>query len=180
MTRQKDLKQRVRARMAKTGEAYVTARGHVLADRPEPAFDVVETIDVSEAAAALGLRCGAVIFPKLAARVGADVALARLRDALTATGDDPAMKTVRSAVLYGVPPAAIRNEFRRIDSLRDYIRRVQAGIGGASPGGGMLALGVGDVMMLCVAASSRDGGAVIYLQAPDEVIGQRNLSLLVR
>jgi hypothetical protein len=36
MTRKADLKQRVRARMAKTGESYATARSHVLAERPGP------------------------------------------------------------------------------------------------------------------------------------------------
>jgi hypothetical protein len=40
MTRKADFKQRVRARMAKTGESYATARGHVLAEQsglPVPA-----------------------------------------------------------------------------------------------------------------------------------------------
>ena len=37
MTKQADFKQRVRARMAKTGESYATARSHVLAERPGPA-----------------------------------------------------------------------------------------------------------------------------------------------
>lgn len=146
----------------------------------EPAFDVVETVDVSDTAAALGLRCRAVIFPELAARVGAEVALTRLRDALTATEDDPHTKILRATALRGERPPSFRDELRKIDSVRDFIRRVHAGIGGTSPGGGMLALGVGDVMMLCVAGSSREGDAVVYLQTADEMIGQRNLSLLPR
>jgi hypothetical protein len=36
MTRQKHLKERVRARMSKTGESYTAARRHVVAARPEP------------------------------------------------------------------------------------------------------------------------------------------------
>src|SRR5215207_7544827 len=36
MTKQADLKQRVRARMAKTGESYAVARLHVLGDRSQP------------------------------------------------------------------------------------------------------------------------------------------------
>jgi hypothetical protein len=36
MTKKADLKQRVRARMAKTGESYATARSHVLAEQPGP------------------------------------------------------------------------------------------------------------------------------------------------
>jgi hypothetical protein len=34
MTKQADFKQRVRARMAKTGESYATARSHILAEQP--------------------------------------------------------------------------------------------------------------------------------------------------
>jgi hypothetical protein len=37
MTKQADFKQRVRARMAKTGESYSTARRHLLAERPDAA-----------------------------------------------------------------------------------------------------------------------------------------------
>jgi hypothetical protein len=37
MTRQADFKRRVRARMAKTGESYATARSQLLAERPVPA-----------------------------------------------------------------------------------------------------------------------------------------------
>ncbi len=36
MTRQADFKRRVRARMAKTGESYATARGQLLAEQPVP------------------------------------------------------------------------------------------------------------------------------------------------
>jgi hypothetical protein len=36
MTKQADLKRRVRVRMAKTGESYATARTHVLSERPLP------------------------------------------------------------------------------------------------------------------------------------------------
>jgi hypothetical protein len=39
MTKQADLKRRVRARMAKTGESYATARSRLLAGRPDPAPD---------------------------------------------------------------------------------------------------------------------------------------------
>jgi hypothetical protein len=39
MTKQADFKRRVRARMAKTGESYATARSHVLAGQPDPAGD---------------------------------------------------------------------------------------------------------------------------------------------
>lgn len=90
MTQHRDLKRRIRERMDKTGETYMTARRHVLGAREEtsaPALDVVETIDVSPQAAELGLKCRASIFPQLAACVDATLALGRLRDALHATED---------------------------------------------------------------------------------------------
>jgi hypothetical protein len=40
MTKQADFKQRVRARMAKTGESYATARSHLLAEQPEQSLSV--------------------------------------------------------------------------------------------------------------------------------------------
>ena len=39
MTRQADFKRRVRARMAKTGESYATARGRLLAEQPDTTPD---------------------------------------------------------------------------------------------------------------------------------------------
>jgi hypothetical protein len=183
MTRQRDLKDRIRARMAKTGEAYMTARRHVLADREdsvEPPFDFIEPVDVTDQAAALGLRCRALMFPRLAERIGAEVALGRLRDALTATDDDPATALMRAVVLRGELPPPLRQEVKSFEALAAFIRRVRAGIGGASPGGGMLALLAGDALMLCVVSKTPRDEPVVFLQLGDEVIGQRNLSLLPR
>jgi hypothetical protein len=189
MTQQRDLKRRIRERMAKTGEAYVTARQHVLAARdddpaePAPAsvFDVVEPIDVSDDATALGLKCQVSIFPKLAARVDAISALTRLRDALLDTEDDSSLSVMQRLVLHGVvPPAAIGEEFRDFYVLRNFVRRARAGIGGASPRGRMLALPVHDVMMICVASKTRHGGPIAYLHGIDEIVGQRNLIGFVR
>jgi hypothetical protein len=48
MTRQADFKRRVRARMAKTGESYATARGHLLAEwGADPAAWMVDALHVS-------------------------------------------------------------------------------------------------------------------------------------
>jgi hypothetical protein len=165
----------------KPGEPYLGAGRPVLAardDRPAPGLDVVETIDVSAQAAELGLACRATMFPQLAAHVDAAVALARLRDALHATEDDPGMKVMRALVLRGEAPPPPTRELRRFEDLRGFIRRVRAGIGGASPGGYMLALIVKDVMMLCVAASTKHGEPIVYLQTVDDVVGQRNLIAL--
>ncbi len=176
MTQHRDLKRRIRDRMAKTGESYVTARQHVLAARePDPPFDVIEPIDISDAAKALGLRCRASMFPRLAAVVDAERALARLRDALVTTATDPGLAILRGLVLRGELPPSARLEFRAIGPLRDYIRRVRAGIGGASPRGSMLALVVSDVMMICVAAATMQREPIVYLQTVDEAIGQRTL-----
>lgn len=48
MTTHKDFKRLVRGRMQKTGEAYTTARSHLLAKRPHPAF--AELAGMSDAA----------------------------------------------------------------------------------------------------------------------------------
>jgi hypothetical protein len=189
MTQHRDLKRRIRERMARTGEAYVTARQHVLADRieepTEPAptspFDVVEPVDVTQDAAALGLKCQASMFPGLAARVDAISALTRLRDALLDTEDDRSLGMMRRLVLHGeVAPSKLGEQLRQFGVLRDFVRRAQAGIGGPSPGGRMLALPVRDVMMVCVASSTRHGEPIVYLHGVDEIVGQRNLIGVVR
>lgn len=185
MTQQRDLKRRIRDRMAKTGESYVTARLHVLADRPEPApepapdsrvpaFEVVETIDISDDAFALGLRCRAGMFPKLAALVDAPTALVRLRDALVGTENDDQLTVMRRLVLYGERAPSMRHEFAQSGRLRGFIERVRAGIGGVSPGGGMLALTVRDVMMICAAAVTRLDEPIVYLHGVDEISARIN------
>jgi hypothetical protein len=142
---------------------------------------VVEPIDVTAEARALGLRCHAVMFPQLAAAVDPTIALTRLRDALAGTEDDRAFDVMRRLVVHGeVPAKPLRDESRRFELLRTFLRRARAGIGGASPGGRMVALAVRDCMMLCSASSTRDGEPVVYLQGCDEIVGQRNLIALPR
>ncbi|MEV0381467.1 hypothetical protein [Nonomuraea sp. NPDC050643] len=51
MTKKADFKRRVRARMAKTGESYATARSHLLAERPDPT-DVTGTTGTTGTTAA--------------------------------------------------------------------------------------------------------------------------------
>src|SRR5687768_13164633 len=96
MTAKRDFKKRVRRRQAATGESYTAARARVLAERPgsvaEPAaaaaatrpsaVPVLELVDVTEAAEALGLRCRATMAMPLARQLGVTTALTRLRDAL--------------------------------------------------------------------------------------------------
>jgi hypothetical protein len=69
MTKQADFKRRVRARMAKTGESYASARTHVLADRDGPAREPVSST------AALHLTNGDATVPGLLATGLADTIL---------------------------------------------------------------------------------------------------------
>jgi hypothetical protein len=55
MTKQADLKRRVRARMAKTGESYTTARAQVLADRPSTTLHVTNGDSTEHTLAQTGL-----------------------------------------------------------------------------------------------------------------------------
>src|SRR5688572_6082563 len=50
MPNQKDLKKIVRARMEKTGEAYTTARRHVVSKKQEPQIDYAELAGMSDEA----------------------------------------------------------------------------------------------------------------------------------
>jgi len=138
MTERRDLKRRVRARQVRTGESYMTALRHVQGERPG-AIPTVELVDLTELGAPLGFKCRVVIFPKIVAEIDAAAMLEQLRDALLATEGDRAFSLMRAVVLRGeqvripMTPAAID------DALR-FVRRVKAGIGGASDGGHMLAL----------------------------------------
>jgi hypothetical protein len=145
MTAKKDLKRRVRERQARTGESYMTALRQVRGaqeppDRP-PAFPVVELGDLTDAGAALGMRCRIGIFPGLAARVDGARALTRLRDLLLATAGDPALELMRAVVLRGETPERPLG-IADVTAARTFIARVRAGLGGVSLGGRMLALQV--------------------------------------
>jgi len=140
MTAKRDLKRLVRDRQAKTGERYTTALHHVLAQRPNPPFSVVELVDLSADAAKLGFRCRVSMFPALAERVDAADVLLRIRDVLFATEGDPATARLRAVVLRGEPlisgvwPSGFFEEGRR------FMARARAGLGGVSESGRMLAM----------------------------------------
>lgn len=138
MTAKRDLKRRVRDRQGRTGESYMVALRHVLDQRPN-AVPVVEMIDLSDVATALGIQCQARMAPVLAERIDAASALRRLRDALIATAADPAFDLMRRVVLHGEPAVA---RPAGIDPGRRFLARVRAGIGGISEHGRMLALAV--------------------------------------
>lgn len=52
MTKQKDLKRLIRARMEKTGESYTAARAHIVAKRSPPKAEYVELAGMSDEAVA--------------------------------------------------------------------------------------------------------------------------------
>jgi hypothetical protein len=138
MTARRDLKRRVRERQGQTGESYMTALRHVLDQRPS-AVPVVELIELTEVAEAIGIQCRVRMAPALADRIDAVDALRRLRAALLATERDRAFDLMRRVVLYGESPV-LRIRTEDADAGRRFVARVRAGIGGISEHGRLLAL----------------------------------------
>jgi hypothetical protein len=137
MTAKRDLKRRVRERQARTGESYTAALHQVRDQRPN-AVPVVELVDVTEVAAALGIKCIVRLQPGLAERIDAAAVLRRLCSALMATTRDAAFELMRSVVLHGESPPARQD----VHETWQFMERVRAGIGGISEGGTLLALTV--------------------------------------
>lgn len=140
MTAKRDLKRRVRDRAARTGESYMTALRHVRGVQAEPpGVPVIEMIDLSEVATALGIKCRVTMLPALAERIDVTSALIRLRGALTGTLRDPAFDLMRAVVLHGeCPPGGLPTAAE----AQRFFARLRAGIGGISERGRMLALSV--------------------------------------
>src|SRR5882762_824750 len=120
-----------------------------------PGVPVVELEDLTAEAARLGLKCRVHIFPELARRIDVRATLERLRSTLLATEGDPAMQPLRSVMLAGdAPPMPARPGALGMEKLRRFLGRAQAGIGGVSESGRLLALPVagrrGLEMVLCL------------------------------
>ncbi len=133
---------------------------------------VIEAIDLTELARELGYRCSVSMFPDLAGKLDPSAALARLREVLVATEDDPKTQLFRGAVLHGQlarhPRRALIDDVQQ--SIR-FLNRVRAGIGGISDGGTMLALHVGAVPMLCtltLSSLTSDREPRIVMTSPPE------------
>lgn len=166
MTAKKDLKRRVRERQAQTGESYVTARRHVIAQAPDAAeasdaseatsaarpsagaIEVDETIDLTAHGAALGFHCRVHSTSKLGALVDHDALLRRIRSILDATSEDPDMKHFRAVVLRGERPIIPARRRDWLDETRRFVNRAMAGIGGLSEAGNMLAFTHGSTVVL--------------------------------
>jgi hypothetical protein len=135
MTEKRDLKRRVRERQARTGESYVTALRQVLSQR-ESSVPVVELIDLTDIAAALGIKCRTVMAPSTVGRVDPTAMLTQLRDALLTTLNDPDLALMRAVVIAG---EQLKPELEPVLDRR-FLARLRAGIGGISQNGRTLAL----------------------------------------
>jgi hypothetical protein len=146
MTANRDLKRRVRDRQEQTGESYMTALQHVLAQRGgsiPSAIPTVEFIDVTEVAAALGLKCRITVSPELAHAIDVERTLERFRDALLATSRDPALLLMQTIALHGEHvyfPMTSGSAFQGVQDAVRFVERVLAGLGGISDNGRTLAL----------------------------------------
>jgi len=131
---------------------------------------VIELLDVSADASRLGLRCGAMMFPILAERVEPVNVLTRLRDVLAGTIGDPTTALLCSVALDGQPPPPRRVE-RDPESLRQFLRRARAGLGGTTEDGTMLVFHVagrdGIVPVLCT-LSARGPALVLTVVTGEE------------
>jgi hypothetical protein len=146
VTAKKDLKKRVRERQARTGESYAAARAQVVAEAPEEkesAIPVEEILDLTDDAGQIGIQCRVGVSQRLVGRIDIKAMLLRVRDALLATEDDPALRTLRGVVLRGerpyYPPSPPHDW---LGQARRFVARALAGIGGVSEHGNMLAMHV--------------------------------------
>jgi len=153
MTARRDRKKLVRERQARTGERYTTALQKVL-DGKKEAVPVLELAELTATAAALGFRCKVFAFPDLLARLDPEAILGRIRTALLATEDDPTTRALRGVALRGEHPEQAPPTLGGINAARQFVARAEAGLGGVSPGGRMMALYMsgrrGVVTVLCM------------------------------
>jgi len=147
MTKQRDLKRRVRERQVRTGESYVTALRHVLGQRPAPEtgartapVSVVDFIEVSDIAAVLGIKCRVLVLPALAERVDVSAMLRQLHRTLTASARDRDLALMRSVVLRGEQPLSPSPALAFRDT--QFMVRARLGLGGISDSGLMLSFAI--------------------------------------
>ena len=116
---------------------------------PGGAIPVVELVDISATAEALGLTCRAMVMPAVLERVDATALLTQLRGVLRTTASDPAFAVLRGVALLGERPsfesAAPRGRPHSAvvpDDALQFAARVRAGVGGISNNGRSLAFAV--------------------------------------
>ncbi len=124
----------------------MSALRHVIAQRPggiPSAIPTVEFIDVTDAAAALGLKCRMSMSPALVHVIDVEGTLRQFRDILDATWRDPALSILRTVALQGkhvLIPMTPAPSFREVQDALRFFERVCAGINGVSDNGRLLAV----------------------------------------
>ncbi|HTJ42793.1 MAG TPA: hypothetical protein VL463_11905 [Kofleriaceae bacterium] len=124
------------------------------AQAPAPAIAVEEMLALSSAAA-VGFRCDVLASSRLLAALSEARLLERIRDALIATDQDPALAVLRSVAFHALRPAGGKLDARWWDQTRRFGERVRAGIGGVIERGDMMAMHIDGVFVLCTATSGR-------------------------
>ena len=170
MTAKRDLKKRVRARQAKTGESYTAARRHVMAakpadheDRPDEAeavgleakvatpersIAVDALVDVTKTATSVGLRCKVLMSEQLASAVDPKLILLELRFVLLTSVRDPTSDLLRAVALHGdttAPPLGRARDPRQVQ----FLARLRAGANAISSDGRALGFHIEGVAIVC-------------------------------
>src|SRR5262245_10741874 len=143
MTQKKDLKHRVRERMAKTGERYASALRQVKA-KVEPGLEA-DSYSLKAHAEAAGLRCQLMASRVVCRRVRADGGArraARFAAVVAALEGDPTGVLFRRAASgHRVDPEETGNRFavvrwrERLSARLRYARRLELGLRGVSADG---------------------------------------------
>lgn len=173
MTAKRDLKRRIRARQARTGETYTTARRHVLAARddataPRTPIDVAEVIDLSEPARELGYACNVVVYPTVADAADLAQVLVAVRTALSIAGADVPTALLRDLVLRGIAP-----RHHRVTRDPEFLARARAGLTSVSSDGRVLAVHVqGRTQMVTVLAAVWRATPTLVLMSLDDTMSR--------
>ncbi|HEY2029337.1 MAG TPA: hypothetical protein VGH20_09025 [Myxococcales bacterium] len=129
MTRQKDLKRRVRARQEKTGESYTAALSNIRRD-----VHIPQAPSATAEARAAGLRCEAVVTEELRRMGDLEPLFIRLRELLLALAAEACGPLIRGdALALQMPSMKDAVEARR------FLEAVRAGERGLSRNGRMVA-----------------------------------------
>ena len=141
--------------------------------RSSPTVPVVELVDVTADARRAGLVCRVAMFPGLARRVEPAGVLARLRALLVETTGDPQASALCQVALTGYAQRRPARQIPTTESVRRFIRRALAGLGGISEDGTALAFHVADrdgiVPVLCSLSGS---GLGLELSAIDDLTAE--------
>jgi hypothetical protein len=164
MTKQRDLKRRIRQRMRRTGERYTAARDAVVAQPGRPSW-FIELHDVTTEARAVGLACTVRMTSTLADEIGAERVLGQITEILRAAGEE--LGPMRRVALLGErnESSPIRTAMAMLEQFRSFFDSVDRGLRGAGPGGVVLAF------ELRQGASARTVIAHLFAShAPDSVL----------